>query len=203
MISIIDYGLGNILAFQNIYKKLNIPVNIITNHNEIRHSSKLILPGVGSFDWAIKSLRETGMLPSLNNAVLNDNKPILGICVGMQIMGNKSQEGAREGLGWINIRFNKFNIKNDKKLKPPHMGWNSVFSLKSKLFDNIKNNSYFYFLHSYYAAEPNEKYCIAKTQYGPSFISAVRNDNIYGVQFHPEKSHDDGIQLLKNFAEHC
>ena len=203
MISIIDYGLGNILAFQNIYKKLNIPVNIINNQNEIKKAKKLILPGVGSFDWAIKSLKDTGMLTELNNAVLNENKPILGICVGMQIMGISSQEGKSKGLGWINIRYNKFNKNDDKNLKPPHMGWNSVSSLKSQLFDDIASNSYFYFLHSYYAPEKNENFSIAKTEYGTSFVSAVRNKNIYGVQFHPEKSHDDGIQLLKNFAKLC
>ena len=114
MISIIDYGLGNILAFQNIYKKLNIPVNIITHHNEIKNSSKLILPGVGSFDWAVKSLRETGMLPSLNNAVLNDNKPILGICVGMQVLSDFGLENKKtNGLGWITGEVKKIiNISN-------------------------------------------------------------------------------------------
>ena len=124
MISIIDYGLGNILAFQNIYKKLNIPVNIIRNHNEIKDSTKLILPGVGSFDWAIKSLEDTGMLPAINQAVLVDNIPILGVCVGMQIMCESSQEGSSKGLGWINANVLRFKQDKHKQPSLPHMGWN-------------------------------------------------------------------------------
>ena len=125
------------------------------------------------------------MPPALNQAALVDNIPILEY-VGMQIMCEFSQEGNSKGLGWINVKFNKFNKNNDKQIKPPHIGWNSVFSLKSKLFDNIENNLYFYFLHSYYATQQNIQFSIAKTEYGTSFIW-VRNKNIYGVQFHPKK----------------
>ena len=202
MISIIDYGLGNILAFQNIYKKLNIPVNIINNQNEIKKAKKLILPGVGSFDWAIKSLKDTGMLPTLNQAVLTVNIPILGVCVGMQIMSNESEEGNLPGLGWIEGKVKKFDIsKIPEKPFIPHMGWNKIFKYEeNSIFDGIDNDLGFYFVHSYFFECENKNNQLSSTFYGIEFSSSVNKNNIYGTQFHPEKSHSNGVKLLYNFA---
>ena len=202
MITLIDYGLGNIQAFINIYKRLNIPVSVACDDNGLKDAEKIILPGVGAFDWAITLLNESGMRECLDKLVTERNVPVLGICVGMQIMANRSEEGKLEGLGWIGGCINKFKIlATDQKLQLPHMGWNDVSPVVSGgLFEGIDDPRY-YFLHSYYYMPDNPTAVLATTDYNCKFASAVYANNVFGVQFHPEKSHQSGIQLLKNFAE--
>ena len=201
MIGIIDYGMGNIKAFSNIYKQLDIPHKIITSKEHFKDVEKIILPGVGAFDHAMSQLNRSGLFDALNDLVLNQKKPVLGVCVGMQMMANCSEEGVLNGLGWIDATVNKFN-KEELNNKPlPHMGWNSVNQIASNpLFKDIDVNSRFYFLHSYYFNSASKEHSIALTKYGSQFTCAIGQDNIFGVQFHPEKSHHNGMQLLKNFS---
>lgn len=203
MITIVNYGSGNIRAIANIYKRLNVAVSMASTPDELRSAEKIILPGVGAFDQAIKCLNESGMKGILNELVIEKKKPVLGICVGMQILANSSEEGGLDGLGWIDGEVKKFDISHfTQKTHLPHMGWNDVIPVKtSKLFVNLENNPLFYFLHSYYFSCSNEKDVLAVTEYGGNFTSAVNSENVFGVQFHPEKSHQWGIQLLKNFGE--
>ncbi len=203
MITIIDYGLGNINAFANIYKSLNIPVKIACSCDDLADACKLILPGVGSFDAAMQSLDRSGMRGSIDELVLSKHVPVLGICVGMQILAESSEEGLCPGLGWIKGRVKKFNPEvMDKNYPLPHMGWNSVKSRqRSGLFKDYECDERFYFLHSYYLECDMNDNILGTTDYGFEFCSVVNSFNIYGVQFHPEKSHRAGISLLKNFAE--
>jgi len=200
-VTIIDYGLGNINAFANIYKYLNVEFIIGKSSEDINSAERLILPGVGSFDYAMKQLKNSDILDTLNFVVLKKKIPVLGVCVGMQIMANSSEEGTRPGLSWIEANVSKFSIpENGPRFPLPHMGWNDVEIKKSKLFKNI-NSPLFYFLHSYHFSNVDESDVIGITEYTESFVSAINKDNIYGVQFHPEKSHNAGLQLLRNFAE--
>ena len=203
MIAIIDYGLGNIQSFVNIYKKLNIPVKVSDNAEQLKSANKLILPGVGSFDWAMYRLENSGMRSALQHLVIENKMPILGVCVGMQMMANSSEEGSGEGLGWINARVKKFRSSGFDYKKPlPHMGWNKVdSSCSSTLFKNLESDMRFYFLHSYYFSPNDPNDIVGFSSYGDRFVCAVQRENVYGVQFHPEKSHGWGIQLLKNFAQ--
>jgi len=200
VIGLIDYGLGNITAFQNVYKKLNIPVQIADVEEKIKNSDKLILPGVGSFDTALNLLETSGLKSSINEMVIDKKMPILGICVGMQIMTEESEEGSCKGLGWIKSKVKKLSNKENSHLPIPHMGWNELeINTKDKLFLDIQNPIY-YFLHSYYVELKNKQDMLSTTTYINEFVSGFRNDNIFGVQFHPEKSHHNGETLLKNFA---
>ena len=203
MILIIDYGLGNLMAFANIYKKLNIPIKVVSTKKELIGAEKIILPGVGSFDWAMKKLENSGMIDEINNLVIEEKIPVLGICVGMQIMAKASEEGRSSGLGWIDAEVKKFDNHDDLPL--PHMGWNSVSPIKQDcpLFLELHNQAQFYFLHSYYCLESKHNQILSQTNYNGLFTSAIGAGNIYGVQFHPEKSHHWGVQLLKNFALNC
>jgi len=202
MIVIIDYGLGNIRAFENVYKQLNVPIRIATTASDISDATKIILPGVGAFDYAIEQLDKSGMRSALDEKVLQQRVPVLGICVGMQIMAKSSEEGSLSGLGWIDAVVKKFDASKIKQATQlPHMGWNDVqHESDSRLFKDLEKESRFYFLHSYYFHAFKAENILAITDYGGEFTSAVNTDNIYGVQFHPEKSHHYGIQLLKNFA---
>lgn len=202
MIALIDYGLGNIRAFANVYKKLNIPVIIARHAEELREIDKLILPGVGSFDYAMKRLYESGMKEKLDEMVTNEKIPVLGICVGMQMLAKSSEEGILPGLGYIDGFVRRFDPSDfSHQICIPHMGWNDVKSFgTNKLMVNLEQNARFYFLHSYYFSCNHNEDTIASTNYGIEFSSAVCNGNIFGVQFHPEKSHHWGVQLLKNFA---
>lgn len=202
MISIIDYGSGNVNAIKNIYERLNIPYEFVNSKGQIERADHIILPGVGAFDETISTLQDRGFAVALKRKVIEDKVPILGICVGMQMLADSSEEGVLAGLGWIHGKVKKFD-KNLIVGKPkiPHLGWNSIEIIKDcSLFKNVDPEVGFYFVHSYYYECDDESNVTCKTEYGKSFHSAVNMSNIYGVQFHPEKSHDNGIQLLKNFA---
>jgi imidazole glycerol-phosphate synthase subunit HisH len=203
VISIVDYGVGNIQAIANIYKRLNIPVGRARTAEELAGAEKIILPGVGSFDWAMARLDQSGMRAVLDDLVLSKRKPVLGICVGMQMMAKRSEEGSLNGLGWVDAEVKKLNgAGRTRAHRLPHMGWNDVEPCGEEgLFRDIGGTGRFYFLHSYYFAPKDQKAILALTDYGGAFASSVRAGNIYGVQFHPEKSHQWGVQVLKNFAE--
>ncbi|MDH1657954.1 imidazole glycerol phosphate synthase subunit HisH [Pseudomonas mosselii] len=203
MITIIDYGLGNIQAFVNVYRRLHIPVAVAQTAEQLENATKLILPGVGAFDHAIERLTDSGMRPKLDSLVQRDQVPVLGICVGMQILADSSEEGSLPGLGWVPGRVRSFKSVPDlDQLALPHMGWNDVMPvLGAPLFKGFEEEARFYFLHSYFF-ECNEKiHACATSSYGLEFSCAVQSGNVYGVQFHPEKSHHFGVGLLKNFAE--
>lgn len=203
MITLIDYGVGNIYAFQNVYKRLNIPTKISKTSQDLIGAEKLILPGVGSFDYAMSQLNASGMRDKLDELVIEKKVPVIGICVGMQMMGNKSEEGKLEGLKWIDSKVLKFDERLiQHRTKLPHMGWNDVIPVKEHpLFYGLEKDAIFYFLHSFYFQCNNVDESIAISNYGVSFTSAVNRDNIYGIQFHPEKSHQYGEKLLQNFAK--
>ena len=202
MIAIIDYGCGNLNAFTNSFKRLNVKSKIISKSEDLDGIKKIILPGVGSFDYVIKSFNNSGLREMVEKKVINDKIDVLGVCAGMQIMANSSEEGKETGLGWIAGKvklIKKEKIKSPTKL--PHMGWNDVIpDAANSLFNDIIDPK-FYFLHSYFFSSQNPKHKLATTNYGINFTSAAVNGHIYGVQFHPEKSHDWGIKLLKNFSE--
>jgi glutamine amidotransferase len=203
VISIVDYGLGNILAFANVYKRLNIEVSVARTADELRSADKVILPGVGAFDHAMQLLDESGMRATLDELVLEKKVPVIGICVGMQILARGSEEGTRPGLGWIDGQVRSLRaLQPDEPLRMPHMGWNDVAPVKAHpLFRALESDARFYFLHSFYFDCARAQDIAAISHYGADFGSAVAAGNIMGVQFHPEKSHHFGTQLLKNFAE--
>lgn len=195
--------MGNVGSIQNMFKYIGVESKIESNPDKIKDASKILLPGVGSFDTAMKKIREKNLLEVLNEKALKEQVPVLGICLGMQLLTNKSEEGNFEGLGWIDAQTINFEDKIDKKLKIPHMGWNIVKeSNKSLLTQGFKEfgETRFYFVHSYFVKVEDEKNSILKTQYGIEFDSAIQKDNIFGAQFHPEKSHKFGMKLFENFA---
>jgi glutamine amidotransferase len=202
MITIIDYGLGNIRAFVNVYERLNIKTKVAHTAADIRDAEKIILPGVGAFDYAMSQLNASGMRDELEKQVLVNKVPVVGICVGMQMLAKSSDEGKLPGLGWIDGEVKLFDESLiTYKTRLPHMGWNTMTPVKpNALLETFNGESRFYFLHSYYFSCNNPEDSIATTEYGIRYTSAVNKDKIYGIQFHPEKSHANGIQLLKNFA---
>lgn len=202
MITIIDYGSGNISAIGNIYEKLNIAFKIARTPEDVEGSQKLFLPGVGAFDETIAKLDETGFRKVLDKEVLENKIPIIGICVGMQILAESSEEGILPGLGYIKGTVKKLDASVLRaKPKLPHLGWNLVDVLKpNPVFSDIDHEIGFYFLHTYYFECTNSEDVLATTNYGVDFASAVNHENIYGMQFHPEKSHHNGVKLLQNFA---
>lgn len=203
MITIIDYGLGNIRAFVNVYQRLNIETRIAHNAKDLQDASKIILPGVGAFDHAMNQLNNSGMREELEKQVMINKVPVVGICVGMQMLANSSDEGNLPGLGWIDGTVKLFDTTKIKyKTRLPHMGWNTINPVSNKpLLNGFNAESRFYFLHSFYFECNNVENVISNTDYGITFASAVNRDNIFGIQFHPEKSHSNGIQLLHNFAK--
>lgn len=201
MMTIVDYGCGNIKAFVNVFIKLNIPVVVATSKPEIEAASRLILPGVGAFDFVMSSFNQSGLRDAVEKKVLVEKTSVLGICAGMQILADSSEEGDLKGLGWIPGKVRMFDVtKIPFSTKNPHMGWNEIKPSASALFRDIPSGSRFYFVHSYYFEEKNNEDAIARTNYGIDFTSAVGQDNVFGVQFHPEKSHTNGVKLLYNFA---
>ena len=205
MIALVDYGCGNIQAFAYIYKRLNVPFRVIRSENELANAKKIILPGVGAFDWAMTRLNESGLREMLDELVLENQLPIMGVCVGMQMMANQSEEGVSDGLGWIDAEVKRFDVsKLTQRTYLPHMGWNDVVSVKEDpLMADLASDARFYFLHSYYVAPTKGDQVLAESDYGRKFAAIVKCKNVYGVQFHPEKSHFWGISMLKNFADLC
>lgn len=203
MITIIDYGLGNLGSLANIFKKLGVEAAVSSDISVIEKSSGIVLPGVGSFDAGMENIKKLGLVQTLERKVLEEKTPILGICLGMQLFAQKSEEGILEGLGWIKGEVKKFDFQDDS-LKVPHMGWNTIEIKKQDSFlRELPESSRFYFVHSYHFVCKNNDNVLATTNYGYDFPSIIRQGNIFGVQFHPEKSHKFGMQLLKNFAELC
>jgi glutamine amidotransferase len=202
VITLLDYGLGNVAAFVNIYKRLNLPIVVAATADQLASAERIILPGVGSFDWAMTRLDESGMRHCLDDLVMVKKKPVLGVCVGMQMMAKSSEEGMLPGLGWIDAEVKRFDAARFcQQIHLPHMGWNDVSPCNNVcLFKNIIAPR-FYFLHSYYFAPAKANDVLGVTAYNGNFASAVCSGNVFGTQFHPEKSHQWGITLLKNFAE--
>jgi glutamine amidotransferase len=204
MIVVIDYGMGNLRSITKVLEKLGAEYKISDKEKDIRRASHLILPGVGHFEEGISTLRKNGMIDVLREEVLEKKKPFLGICLGMQLLFKTSEEGGLvEGLGFINGEIKKFDFSKHKEQKIPHVGWNEIRGTdmeKITILDGIEEGTNFYFVHSYHAVLDDDA-LKAFTDYGYEFISAVQKGNIYGTQFHPEKSQKKGLTILKNFIE--
>jgi len=205
MVAIVDYGVGNLGSIRNMFKRIGIDACVTRNPVEISAASRLILPGVGAFDAAMTKLSESGLIDVLNREVLERGKPILGICLGMQLLANRSEEGRLPGLGWISAEVRSFvGVMPDTTLKIPHMGWSDTVSICGHpLFSGLESESRFYYVHSYFLDAGSDAGRIAEADYGIPFTAAVAQQNIFGVQFHPEKSHRFGMTLLGNFVNHC
>jgi imidazole glycerol-phosphate synthase subunit HisH len=202
MITIVDYGVGNIRAFLNAFKLLNIEALAARTATELKQATHVILPGVGAFDQAMERFDASGLRAPVSELALEKRRPLLGVCVGMQMLAHSSEEGQRPGLGWIDGRVRRLTaLDRTGDLRLPHMGWNDVRpNPANPLFVELDHDARFYFLHSYYfeCAQPADT--AAKAEYGKEFTCAVNSANVFGVQFHPEKSHHFGLRLLKNFA---
>jgi glutamine amidotransferase len=202
MITIIDYKTGNLGSIRNILKRIGEESVVTSDKVEIARATKLILPGVGAFDTGMRNLAELDLIGILNEKVQVEKIPVLGICLGMQLLAGASEEGSLEGLGWINAENKRFNFKNSLDYKIPHMGWNFVQQQKeSALFNGMYPDARFYFVHAYYFNANVPSDVLTTTDYEIEFTSAVEKGNILGVQFHPEKSHKFGMKLLKNFVD--
>lgn len=202
MIVIVDYGMGNLGSIHNMFHRLGLDSTVTGDPAGIARADKLILPGVGAFDVGMRNLRERGLIPLLETKVRRDRTPVLGICLGMQLLSLRSEEGQLPGLGWIEAETVRFRFENQvAPLKVPHMGWNHVRPRKDlPLFDRMYEQPRFYFVHSYHVHCRNPEDVWLSSQYGFEFTAAVQRDNVVGVQFHPEKSHKFGMRLLENFA---
>ena len=202
MVTIIDYGMGNLRSVQKIFERLNVNAMITDKHSEIQKAKKLLLPGVGHFGNGMKKLKEKGFVELLSEKVVNDNTPIMGICLGMQLMTNHSEESDENGLGWIDATTKKFSFEKGQ-LKIPHMGWNTLLTSKESLLGNgIIPDDLFYFVHSYYVSCNDTEDILFKSEYGNQFVSGFQKNHIIGVQFHPEKSHRSGLKLIQNFIDY-
>jgi glutamine amidotransferase len=200
-VTLVNYGLGNIQAFAHIYQRLNIPVEVAATPEQLARAERIILPGVGAFDWAMTRLNNSGLRDILDMLVLGRRVPVLGVCVGMQMMAHRSEEGTLPGLGWIDADVVRFNPAQIGDTPLPHMGWNDVRpAATDSLFRGIEAPRY-YFLHSYFIVPRQPADVLATARYGGDFTAAVRKGHVFGTQFHPEKSHEWGIALLRNFAE--
>jgi glutamine amidotransferase len=197
MITVIDYGMGNVGSIANMLRKLGIPSVVSHLEDDIARADRLILPGVGAFDHGMRNLRERGLVPVLEEQVHERGTPVLGICLGMQLFGTGSEEGCEPGLGWIDARSVRFRA--DAGVKVPHMGWNTV-SASDTAGAWLPAHARYYFVHSYHLDCRDEADVAGRTTYGYPFVSAVRRGNVTGVQFHPEKSHRFGLELLREFT---
>jgi len=201
-ILILDYGMGNIFSVQKKIKALGLTPIISNSEEDILNADKIIFPGVGHFSNAMENLKKLNVIQSLNEKVLEQKTPVLGICLGMQLMAKTSEEGNLNGLGWFDATVKKFNIQDKLNFKVPQMGWNTILiNKKSDLMIGIPDQSELYFIHSFYIECSVEKDILNKTVYESEFVSAIQKDNIFGVQYHPEKSHEIGEKMLKNFIE--
>jgi len=202
MITIINYGLGNLGSVQNMLKRIGAPCKITSDLKEIEEAEKILLPGVGAFDSAIQKIDELNLRSVLVHKAKVDKIPFLGICLGMQLLTRSSEEGILSGLDLVPAKTIKFKFENTSNLKIPHMGWNYVTqNTPSKLTEGFTADHRFYFVHSYKVVCDNPTNSILKTNYGGDFDSAIQNENVYGTQFHPEKSHKYGMHLLTNFSK--
>ncbi len=201
MTIIINYNLGNPKSIKNMLGYLGVDAHITSDPNEIENAERLILPGVGHFQHGMEQLGAVGLIEVLQEAVIKNRKPILGICLGMQLLTKFSQEGNLAGLGFVDAQTKKFDL-DDPKLKIPHMGWNTVkFNKESELTTEIRFNPRYYFVHSYYVECNDKNDVLCTTNYGQEFVSGFQHENIFGLQFHPEKSHKFGMELLANFCK--
>jgi imidazole glycerol-phosphate synthase subunit HisH len=203
MLVIIDYGLGNIGSMANMLKKAGAKPVVSSDAGVIGEADRLILPGVGAFDSGMRNLHDRGLVPVLNRKVIEEKTPVMGVCLGMQLLGTRSGEGTEPGLGWIDAESIRFRFDGgDKGLRIPHMGWNELIPSRSHpIFAGLEQENRFYFVHSFHVVCSDGADVLARTEYGYPFTSAVKRGNILGVQFHPEKSHRFGLQLMKNFIE--
>ncbi len=202
MISVIDYGVCNLGSMLNMLRKVGAEAQLVSTAAELERAEKLVLPGVGAFDNGMGALRERRLAEALRKRVLQDKVPLLGVCLGMQMLGRRSEEGGMEGLGLVDADVRRIRLAPDSKKKVPHMGWNLLTPRRdSLLLRELAARSRFYFCHSYHlvCADPGD--VLATADYGGEFVAVLQHDNVYGVQFHPEKSHRFGMALLHNFAE--
>lgn len=201
-IIIIDYGMGNLRSVLKKLEQFKVIVSISSDLSEISKADKLVLPGVGHFESGVKNLKQSGIWEILNQKVLDEKTPFLGICLGMQLMAKFSEEGNTEGLGWFDAEVKRFNVSDKLKYKVPHMGWNNTVVKKdSILYNQVSEEAMFYFVHSYYFKCNNQADILTSTEYDAVFTSAIEKNNMFGTQFHPEKSHDWGKKLISNFIE--
>jgi glutamine amidotransferase len=203
MITIIDYNIGNLSSIKNMLKRIGVDATISNTVSEIEQAQKLILPGVGHFDYGMQNLNQSGLIPILNERVLQSKVPILGICLGVQLLTESSDEGKEKGLGWIKgktIAFDKTKLATNQKI--PHMGWGEIKHYQqSKLFENMYDDPRFYFVHSYHLRLEKKEQELCTMEYGYDFCAGIEKENIVGAQFHPEKSHKFGMRLLENFVK--
>lgn len=201
-IAIVDYGMGNLFSVTKKLGKIHTQTIVSSNISDIEKADKIILPGVGHFEKAMSNLKQLGLLEVLNHKVLEQKTPVLGICLGMQLMCSESEEGNSEGLKWINATVKHFNISDTLRYKIPHTGWNKItLEKESALMSRITENSEFYFVHSYHVVCKDPGDILNTTNYETDFTSAFQRENIFGVQYHPEKSHDTGTKLIENFVK--
>ncbi len=202
MIVVIDYGIGNLASVLNMFKKIGVnDVKVSGNESEIAKADKILLPGVGAFDTGMENLEKSNLIPILNQKALVQKVPVLGICLGMQLLTKRSDEGVKNGLAYIDAETIKFNFQNNANLKIPHMGWDYISVKQKNPLVDQESKYRFYFVHSYHVKCFNEKQSLATCNYGYDFTCMVNNDNIFGAQFHPEKSLKFGMKLLENFAK--
>ena len=199
-VAVVDYGMGNLHSVKKKLDRIGVHPQVTSEPDDLLKADKLILPGVGHFGKAMEHLGQMGLVPVLHEAVVGQGTPILGICLGMQLFARGSEEGGAEGLGWIDADVVRFNIEDTRRFKVPHMGWNGIrLARSSPLLDGVTERTEFYFVHAYHLVCRDSGDVLCDTDYGYPFTSVVQRENVYGVQFHPEKSHEAGEALLRTF----